>query len=557
MRIRLTGKPVPGKELKMKQSDDINRQARDAALVAVANLAVEPTGIIRYASRGVVVVIGDQPALQAASIMPKNLDPYLLLTDESRADGLRNMRTRGRKIHVDGYLGHFSVLLDGEDPEDRVVVQADTVLDLSTAPLLNMPLKPPGYVHSGTAATDLQAAVNQLADLTGTFEKPKYFDYDASICAHGRSGKTVCTRCIDACPADAIRSAGESVEVEPHLCQGGGVCATTCPSGAIRYVYPPADDTLAMLRKLLHIYRANGGRQPVIVFHNGATGLPAACPGNVLPVAIEELASVGIEVWLSALAYGAGAVLLLDNGDIPARVSRVIDAQLVTAREILSGMGYPAEVLQRVDPSGLDQPDRSMMALNRPAGYAGAGNKRQTAFLAIDALHEQMQPEQPESHAPLVALTAGAPFGTAEVDAGSCTLCLACVSACPGRALQSGQDTPQLRFIEANCLQCGTCMSTCPEDAIFLTPRLLLDPGARKQIRTLYEEPPFCCVSCGKPFATRSVIDEMMAKLEGHWMFTDERARRRLMMCEDCRVIDVVQDPAMMDRDVGHGSNIH
>jgi Fe-S-cluster-containing hydrogenase component 2 len=124
------------------------------------------------------------------------------------------------------------------------------------------------------------------------------------------------------------------------------------------------------------------------------------------------------------------------------------------------------------------------------------------------------------------------------------------VSACPGKALQSGQDVPQVRFIESNCLQCGLCVQVCPEDAISIAPRLLLSRDERNSVRTLYEEPPFCCVSCGKPFATRSVIDNMMAKLEGHWMFTDERSRQRLKMCEDCRVVDVVQDQDIMDRDL-------
>ena len=67
----------------------------------------------------------------------------------------------------------------------------------------------------------------------------------------------------------------------------------------------------------------------------------------------------------------------------------------------------------------------------------------------------------------------------------------------------------------------------------------------------LHQEPPFCCVSCGKPFATRSVIDRMLTRLEGHWMFEDERAKRRLMMCEDCRVVDAIQDPKAMERQAG------
>ena len=56
----------------------------------------------------------------------------------------------------------------------------------------------------------------------------------------------------------------------------------------------------------------------------------------------------------------------------------------------------------------------------------------------------------------------------------TCTLCMACVGACPETALLDSKETPQLRFIERNCVQCGLCAKTCPEDAITLVPRLLL-----------------------------------------------------------------------------------
>ena len=144
----------------------------------------------------------------------------------------------------------------------------------------------------------------------------------------------------------------------------------------------------------------------------------------------------------------------------------------------------------------------------------------------------------------MAVLSAGAPFGTADVDAHACTLCFSCVSACPGKALQTGgEGVPQLLFIEENCLQCGMCTRTCPEDALWITPRLIFDAESRSRKRKLHEEPPFLCTSCGKPFATRSVIDNMLNKLKGHHMFQSERARRRLTLCEDCRVIDIVQDP--------------
>jgi ferredoxin len=121
---------------------------------------------------------------------------------------------------------------------------------------------------------------------------------------------------------------------------------------------------------------------------------------------------------------------------------------------------------------------------------------------------------------------------------------MSCVSACPGNALQAGGDKPQLGFVEVKCLQCGVCTSTCPEDAITISPRLLLDQAARSKSRVLYEESPFHCISCGKAFATTSGIAAILSRLVGHSMFADERARLRLKMCSDCRVKDMMEDPS-------------
>lgn len=528
-----------------------NRRARDAALAAASGLTVEPTSLIGYESRGRVTVIGGQRALEAAALMDARLEPRLILTDGEPAGEVSHLSALHREIAVAGYLGNFTVTLGATTSEAAVELASDLVLDLSGSPLLSAPLNPPGYMTSGPAKTDLRLAVDALAELTGTFEKPKYFAYDPSLCAHGRSGTTACSRCIDVCPADAITGLGETVAVNPYLCQGGGACASVCPGGAIRYVYPSVQDTLARLRRMLAVYRKEGGEEPIVVFHAQESALPDPVPANALPAAVEELASVGIEVWLSALAYGAGAVLLFDDGRVPVRVREAIEQQRTTASEILSGMGYPVSAVRWVEGANLAGAcGEALMPPISPAAYEGAGGKRRTAFMAIDALHEQALAGAAARARPLVTLTVGAAFGEARVDESSCTLCLACVGACPGNALQGGQDVPQLRFIESNCLQCGLCTRTCPEDAIWIAPRLLFDREERGRPRTLHEASPFCCVSCGKPFATRSVIDRMLKRLEGHWMFRDGRARRRLMMCEDCRVVDAVQDPEMMERDV-------
>jgi ferredoxin len=121
---------------------------------------------------------------------------------------------------------------------------------------------------------------------------------------------------------------------------------------------------------------------------------------------------------------------------------------------------------------------------------------------------------------------------------------MACASVCPAKALSAGGDTPRLDFHEANCVQCGLCSQACPESVISLQARLIHDPEQRRARRVLNEEAPFCCVSCGTPFATNKVIERMLDKLSGHWMYKDETARNRLKMCQDCRVIDMMKDSA-------------
>jgi ferredoxin len=143
----------------------------------------------------------------------------------------------------------------------------------------------------------------------------------------------------------------------------------------------------------------------------------------------------------------------------------------------------------------------------------------------------------------VVPLAKGAPFGRIQLDKDACTLCLACVSACPTSALADNPDKPALSFSESLCVQCGLCEQTCPEDAISLVPQIDFIAWSEPK-RVLKEEEPFHCTSCAKPFGTRSTIERIAAKLEGHWMFSgaNEARRAALFMCEDCRVERVVNE---------------
>ncbi len=518
--------------------DSRNRSARQRALTGLADLGVGVTGLVSYSSAGRLLIVAPEDrtiARLAGAVAPLRPAALLLSGGTGPVAGLTTWWADREAVSLAGWLGDFRLRLRSEGlGEERF----DLILDLADPPFIGAEIAPPGYLAPGPAPDDQDAALAELRELIGEFEKPRFFAYDPAICAHGTKGTTACRRCIDACPAEAIASLVDRVRVEPHLCQGGGACATACPTGAITYRYPSAEDLLQRTRRLLAAYRESGGESPVLLVHDAESGADRArhlveTAGHILPLTVEEVASLGLESWLSALAYGAGAVRLLDTPALPARSRRELADQLGFAHALLAALGYPPGAVDWLDDGA--EALVPVMPVIEPARHAAAGTKRQILFAAIDHLHAQAARPHP-----LTALPAGAPFGTAEVDEKACTLCLACVTACPGKALMDGQDLPQLRFLEANCVQCGLCTRTCPEDAIWITPRFLFDREARGHTRVLREDSPFHCVSCGKPFATTAVIGRMQQRLAGHSMFQDPRARRRLQMCGDCRVADMM-----------------
>ncbi|AEG94166.1 conserved hypothetical protein [Ramlibacter tataouinensis TTB310] len=430
----------------------------------------------------------------------------------------------------------------------------DLVLDLRGQPAFAQHAPPQGYFHWD--GRDLRTLL-KLRELVGEFDKPRFFVYKQKLCAHSRNEQVGCNACVEICSAQAIASekSRQQIKVNPNLCVGCGACTTVCPTGALTYAYPRAAEQGLKLRTLLATYLQAGGRDGTLLLHSqekgqalvealgrsARLGQAHGVPANVIPVALFHTASTGVDLWLSAIAYGASQVVVLVTGEEAPQYLEGLKAQMAVAQAILHGLGYTGthlELLHADAPAALDAGLRSLaqtrqLLPRQPARFAVAPEKRGTLEMALDHLIEQA-PQRPES----IALPpAGSPFGSIAVDKDRCTLCMSCVSACPASALQDNPQLPQLRFIEKNCVQCGLCAGTCPEDAITLQPRLLLTPQ-RREARVLNETKPYACVRCSKPFGTLKAIEAMLGKLAGHSMFQGA-ALERLKMCGDCRVIDI------------------
>lgn len=537
-----------------------------AALLAEAALPIPPTGALTLVSRGVCLVCGtDERAIEAGRELARHLDVTVLLTAPKDITPPRVMDValfKGRIRSARGWVGAFEIVVDDYAPalpssrgtlgfepaRQGASARCDLILDLTGgAPLFPAHGRRDGYLRPDpNSPAQVARALADIADLLGEFEKPRYIDFKADLCAHARSRKTGCTRCLDVCPTGAVTPNGDAVAIDPHVCAGCGSCAAVCPTGAATYALPPAVTVYERARTLLSTYARAGGTAPALLIHDPRHGEEVIAlmarhgrglPARVLPFALNEVTQVGFDLFALALAYGCTHVRVL-VGPGNAGETAGLANQIGLAEAAFSGLGYGSgrvSVIDSPDPDAVADELWSLPAVapHRAGMFLPMGPKRTITMLALRHLHAAA-PAPVE----VLPLPPGAPFGRVAVEVAGCTLCLSCVSACPTGALLDNADKPMLSFAQDACVQCGLCKTTCPEKVISLVPEIDFRDGARGAV-VVKEEEPFCCVSCGKPFATKSSIEKIVTALAGkHWMFATPEAANRIRMCEDCRVQD-------------------
>ncbi len=428
----------------------------------------------------------------------------------------------GRLAEVNGWMGAFTARLHGANgPLDLAPLSFhgdghfDWVIDFSDAPAPGKGVAPLGYYS--LPADDFPALKRTLLEIAARLredhDKPRYFQFDAELCAHRRQGVSGCSACLSACAAGAISDAGETVQIEPYLCQGCGACALVCPAGTVRHAIPGTATQLARLRTAL-----KPDTTGVWITEDAADA-----PPGWLPWPLHEAASLGLEFWLAALALGGGRIAISARR-APALSRAALAGQIELGRALLAGLGLPP-ALAWAEAGGVPATLPPLAPFTPPEG----DDKRALLFAALDHLAGQA-PKQPIR----IELPVTAPLGDVQIDASLCTLCAACVRICPSNALSLPGSISQLAFTESRCLQCGLCVNVCPEQAVSLHPRFLLARAAREMRRVIAEAEMVACTGCGKPYTTRTMLARTQSMMAGHPMFQGEQARL-MALCPDCR----------------------
>ena len=208
---------------------------------------------------------------------------------------------------------------------------------------------------------------------------------------------------------------------------------------------------------------------------------------------------------LGAMAYGASQVARAGDGQEPRRLHRgAASSRWATPRRSSTRSAMPGEHFagDRGPGAELWESRRPRRRVAKAATFNLSPEKRTTLDFALDHLAQAAKPKT-------IPLPAGAPFGALTVNKQTCTLCKACIGACPESALlDSHRDAERCASSSATACSAACARTPAPRTRSRWCRGCCSDEQAKEPV-TLNEAEPFNCVRCAKPFGTRQMVENM------------------------------------------------
>ena len=312
---------------------------------------------------------------------------------------------------------------------------------------------------------------------------------------------------------------GDRVEVEPHLCVGCGACTTVCPSRRAELcVSAGARPRAARIRTLLADLR-DGGRRATraLLLHaeEGRAADRARCArrgaraaGARHPARGAAHRSVGIDLWLAAIAYGASQVAVLATDEEAPQYRDALATQMAVAEAIAQALGYQGEHFRIFEARDAL---RSTLAL-RPRR---AGGRAPTATFRAHArqAHDARARDRPSGCARAGAARGDRAarrraFGAHRRRPATRARCAWPASAPARKAALARQPRDAAAALHREELRAVRPLRRhLPRARDHARAAARLRRRARKQPRVL-NEAAVRCIRCGKPFGTQKMIDD-------------------------------------------------
>lgn len=335
--------------------------------------------------------------------------------------------------------------------------------------------------------------MGEIADALSRLES-RAIGVHARQCVRFRHRRATCARCAEACPTHAI-TWGESLRIDADKCNGCGVCATICPTGALEAQTPTPEKLLALVESRV--------KEPAAIVFACARYLRSESDHTCF-VHVRCLGRLDESILVGAVAAGATSVCLMDGAcdGCPNTTGRTIAEQMVqTANVLLQAWNIPPRIklISQLPPEAKMPAQSPALAngLSRRAFFklltrrdVGATSATAGKVSALDTASATDTPEPKKGELPTrlpvkrqmllntlrrigqpaIREYASGLWAQFSFQAG-CTGCQMCAFFCPTGALTKIEQDGQVgvAFRPAYCTNCGLCQAVCYRNAVTLS----------------------------------------------------------------------------------------
>jgi energy-converting hydrogenase A subunit P len=329
----------------------------------------------------------------------------------------------------------------------------------------------------------------------------------ANHCTRFRFRYSTCSRCVEACPHDALCIDDEGVTLDQDKCRRCGLCVGACRTETF---------TMPSLASMPLVEKARGRTSLSIACEpsGAAADVVVPCLGALGAAQVAYLLQEGTAVGLCGSGHcescvhgtrGSGQLAALLEGVETLRaagtarwaeLTQIEGAPSAEEKPKADGMGRRRLFRRIANPSqAMRAPAAPVAAVPlraiRPARPVASAQRDLLQLLKLDMAAE-----------PVPALFA-LPAGDLLLQAG-CTGCEACARACPTAALQVRETDVawSLAFDASHCVGCGVCTESCQPRVLTLTDAVAAARLTQHATRVLAGRPKQRCQRCDRAFVS-------------------------------------------------------
>lgn len=347
----------------------------------------------------------------------------------------------------------------------------------------------------------------QLSARTAKDTFVKTLLFNEAQCDYAAKDSPACRACLDSCEYSALveDTTAKTIHLRMSDCTECGSCISVCPSGAIQ-------NSRLSVSGLISALESSEGYGVLVATDADLMKLSSPLYTETAILSVPNYTLFN-ELYLSLLVLKSGGeVYFPDMTTLP------ISTQVAIANVNRIFERFGGDVIGDI-----------VSASRHPKRFAPLARRLDNLPLRM-AVSEGMASLKGYSNT--IYTLPNSLFSDLHVD-DKCTLCMGCAYVCKSGAFQAQPENKALTLNPALCTGCGHCETICPEHSITLAPGRFREEESYVTFSAVAKDEVFCCVECGKPFATEKAIVKVAGMFAS--LMWDDVKTRTLYCCGECK----------------------